>query len=249
MVNCVDGSADAVAVYAKAARLIHNINRNEYQLNGEFDRAESRIIASSDFLTMPAVTGNDKIDELNFANRRKLQDHIFTAIDGDPEEVGITIFSPQIREQSFLDRKREYLRNVESVIGLKRGLLSEIEAVERTATEITSSEGDYALTIGELQESWKDAVMECIRLCGIFGKLYQVPEAAEVNPEEVSMDFGNGILYDRDATWQDYKDMVARGLLKPEIALAWKFGLSGETAEDLKAIRDKYMPDIENLMV
>ena len=231
MVNCVDGSADAVSVYAKAARLIHNINRNEYQLNGEFQRAESRIIVSDDLL-------DDK----------KLKDHVFVGLDDDQDDVGVTIFSPAIREQSFLARKKEYLRNVESVIGLKRGLLSEIEAVERTATEITSSEGDYALTISELQEAWEEAVRECVRLCGIFGRLYNVPGTAEVKPEDISLDFGNGILYDKDATWQDYKDMVARGLLKPEIAVAWKFGMPHETPEDLAAVREKYMPELENLL-
>ena len=34
--NTVDGSPDAVSVYAPAAGLIHNINRNEAQLNREF---------------------------------------------------------------------------------------------------------------------------------------------------------------------------------------------------------------------
>lgn len=48
--NTVDGSADGVSVYAAASGLIHNINRNEAQINGEFERGESRIIASSDLM-------------------------------------------------------------------------------------------------------------------------------------------------------------------------------------------------------
>ena len=35
--NTVDGSADGVSVYAAAARLIHNINHNEWLLDQEFD--------------------------------------------------------------------------------------------------------------------------------------------------------------------------------------------------------------------
>ena len=53
--------------------------------------------------------------------------------------------------EQFLARKQDILRSCESLIGFKRGILSEVEAAERTATEITSSEGDYNLTIQELQ--------------------------------------------------------------------------------------------------
>ena len=41
--------------------------------------------------------------------------------------------------------------------------------------------------------------------------------------------------------------MTARGLLKPEIALGWRFGMPTETPEDLKAIREKYMPEVDGL--
>lgn len=231
MENCVDGGKDAVSVYAKAAGLIRNININEAQLNGEFERGESRIIVSSDML-------KQRQD-----GRRVFTDHVFTGVDEDVETVGVNIFSPALREQSFLARKTEYLRNVESVIGLKRGLLSEVEAAERTAKEITSSEGDYNLTIIDFQNSWEDAVKEACRICGILGQMYNVPGAHEISEDDISFDWGNGVLYDEEATWADMKDQVARGLLKPEIALGWRYGMPYETEADLKKIRKKYMPD------
>lgn len=230
MVNCVDGGTDPVSVYAAAVGLIHNINRNEAQINGEFERGESRIITSSDMLKRDK-NGN-----------RSFSDHLFVGIDDDIESVGVTIFSPTLREQSFLARKTEYLRNVENVIGLKRGLLSEVEASERTAKEITSSEGDYNLTIIDFQNMWENAAREAVRVCGILGELYKFTGAHEVLDDDLSFDWGNGILYDEDKTWDDYKSMVAAGLLKPEIALGWRFGMPTETEADLKAIREKFMP-------
>ena len=230
MVNCVDGGTDPVSVYAAAVGLIHNINRNEAQINGEFERGESRIITSSDMLKRDK-NGN-----------RSFSDHLFVGIDDDIESVGVTIFSPTLREQSFLARKTEYLRNVENVIGLKRGLLSEVEASERTAKEITSSEGDYNLTIIDFQNMWENAAREAVRVCGILGELYKFTGAHEVLDDDLSFDWGNGILYDEDKTWDDYKFMVAAGLLKPEIALGWRFGMPTETEADLKAIREKFMP-------
>lgn len=234
MENCIDGSQDAVSVYAPAAGLIHLININEAQINGEFQRGESRIIASRDLLRKDA---NGKLD---------LDDHLFVGLDDDPENVGVTIFSPAFREQSFLARKTEYLRNIENIIGIKRGILSEVEAAERTATEITSSAGDYNLTIQDLQQMWEGAVRESIRVCTILGRLYQMQGVSDIDPDDIAVDWGNGILYDADKTWADYMAMVSAGMLKPEIALGWKFSMPAETPEDLAAIRAKYMPTTED---
>lgn len=236
MVNCVDGSEDSVSVYAPAVGLIHNINRNEAQINGEFERGQSRIIASADMM---------EVDESG--KRRKLVDDVFTGIDDSPDEVGITIFSPTLREQSFLARKMEYLRNVESQIGLKRGILSEVEAAERTATEVTSSEGDYNLTIIDFQQAWEAALRETLRLCAVLGHIYGLCKSAEFDPDSLVVDWGDGVLYNRDRTWAEYKEMVAARMLKPELALAWYFNLPHETPGDLQKIRENYMPELSSL--
>ncbi len=222
MVNCVDGTADGVSVYAAAVGLIRNIDRNEAQLNGEFSRGESRVIVSADML------GKDG-----------LQEHLFVGLDEDPERVGMTVYSPQLREQSFLARKQEYLRNVESIVGLKRGMLSDANVEERTATEITSSAGDFNLTVIDFQNMWEEAVCQTVELCSKLSDLYRLPRMGNT---DVSIDWGNGILYDEDKTWEDYKAMVAAGLLKPEIALAWRFNEPSDTEEELAAVRKKYMP-------
>ena len=235
--NTVDGSPDPVSVYAPAAGLIHNINRNEAQINREFENARSRIIASADMLK----TGPD--------GRKQLKDDLFTGLEDDPDVVGITIFSPTLREQSFLARKTEYLRNVESLIGLKRGLLSEVEATERTATEVTSSAGDYNLTIIDFQQMWESAVREAVRVCDILGRIYKVYSGPQIDPErDVAISWGNGVLYDEDQTWLDYKDMATRGWLKPEIAVGWYFDMPTDTPADLEKVRSKYMPEVDQLV-
>ena len=235
--NCVDGGTDPVSVYAAAVGLIHNIDRNEYELSGEFERGKSRLIVSADMLRASPD-----------GKRKALKDEVFTGLDENPEDVGITIFSPALRESSFLARKAEYLRNVESIIGLKRGLLSEVEAMDKTATEVTSSAGDYNLTIIDFQNMWEAAAKETLVLCGKLGRLYQVVGAHDLTEDDVAIDWGNGVLYDEDKKWTDYKAMVAAGLLKPEIAVGWYFGMPTETPADLEAVRERYMPEIDALM-
>lgn len=233
--NCVDGSRDGVSVYAPAVGLIHNIDRNEALLNGEFELTQARVIASSDLL------------EKGRNGRRRLTDKLFVGIDDDPDTVGLTIFSPAIREQSFLARKQAYLRDAENIISLKRGLLSEVEGVERTATEITSSKGEYAITITDIQEMWTEAVKEAVVLCGKLGQLYKVPQAHEITPEDVRLSYGDGVLYDRDKANQEMLAQVQAGLLAPERYLGWYYELPCETQEERAKIRADYMPDIRKL--
>lgn len=228
--NCVDGSKDAVSVYASAVGLIHNINRNEAQLNGEFERGKSKIAVSEDMLK------KDK------NGSRSIVDDVFVGLDDDPETVGITIFSPTLREASFLARKQDYLRSIENVIGLKRGLLSEVEAVERTAKEITSSEGEYSLTVIDFQKMWEKAVKEALRLCAVLGQMYKVPGAHEVAEDALVITWGNGVLYDEAKEYKELKELSSMGLLQPERLVGWYFNLPCETEEQRAKIRKDFMP-------
>ena len=158
MLNCVDGSFDGVSVYAAAAGLIDLIDRNEAQLSGEFDRGQSRIIASKDLL-----------DEEN-----QLTHNLFVGLDEDPQTVGLHIFAPQLREQSYIARKQEYLRSVESVIGLQRGMLSDVNVQKRTATEVSASEGEYNLTVIDFQRMWEIALKRTLALCEKLASIYGI---------------------------------------------------------------------------
>ena len=230
--NTVDGSPDAVSIFASAAGLIHNLNRNEAQLDRELENGRSRVFTSADLLK----TGAD--------GRKRLSDDLFVGLDDDPETVGVTVYSPELRVQSFLDKKMDSLRSAESLMGLKRGLLSNVETVQKTATQITDSAGSYNLTIIGFQRMWESAAREAVRVCEILGRLYKVFSGSTIDQEkDITISWGNGVLYDEDKTWEEYKSMEAAGMLKTEIALGWYFDLPTETDADLAYIRKRYMPE------
>ena len=141
---------DAVSIYAPAAGLLHALARCEEQLNAEFANGASRVFASEDLLR-PDAQG-----------RRALQDDLFVGLPDDPANVGVTVYSPTLREGSYLARKQDLLRGCESLLGLRRGIWSEVEtpAEPRTATEIAATSVDYDLTIRDLQSAW---TMRCSR--------------------------------------------------------------------------------------
>ena len=76
-----------------------------------------------------------------------------------------------------------------------------------------------------------------MQLCSTLAKIFGLCGA---DAPRTCVDWGNGILYDEDKLWADYKEMVAMGLVAPEVALGWRFGMD---ANDRDAIRAKYMPN------
>jgi hypothetical protein len=149
------------------------------------------------------------------------------------------MFSPQLREQSFLERKQEYLRNVESVIGLKRGMLADVNTAERTATEVSASQSEYNLTVMDFQRMWQQSLGVLLELCGKLARLYGM---GKLPPPQLQVDWGNGVLFDEDKLWQEYRQMVLDGLIAPEVALGWRFNMAAETEQERAAIRSRYMP-------
>ena len=239
MANCVDGSLEAVSIYEPAMGLIHNINRNEAQLGREFELGQHRIMAPAEMLR----TGDH--------GERKLDDQVFVGLQEFRAQggIGLTAFSPTLRHESYEARKQSYLKSVENVIGMKRGLLSDVQEVEKTAYEIASTAGDYNLSLIDLQRVWFDAVREYLTLCDTLGRMYHYCDDTSWDArEQLSISWGNGVLYDPDKNWSEILQMVQSEMLKPEIALAWKYDLPWETPKDLEAIREKYMPELTDML-
>lgn len=131
--------------------------------------------------------------------------------------------------------------------GIKRGILSDAEAVSKTATEINSSAGDYSLSIMDFQHLYYDALQAALRLGDQIGQAYRLCDASAWDADELAVTWGNGVLYDADQEWTERKELVQMGLLKPELALAWKFDLPAESEADLAEIRKNYMPELKDL--
>ena len=83
------------------------------------------------------------------------------------------------------------------------------------------------------------AAEETVRLCRELAVIYGLPAGADM---AVTFDWGNGVLFDEEKVWADYLAMADRGLIAPEVALGWRFGMAAQTEAERAKIRRKYMP-------
>ena len=141
-------------------------------------------VPSSDTYIEKDSAINDNIDKLRHAATHALltrRDVIIVASVSCIYGLG----SPEYYARLIIPVEEGQSVSMENIIGLKRGLLSQVEAVDRTATEITSSEGEYMTTIRELQQMWETAAKEAVRLwCSITGE----------QEENIVLNWGDGIV-------------------------------------------------------
>ena len=98
------------------------------------------------------------------------------------------------------------------------------------------------MTIQELQAMWQNGAGQALELCAALGKVYGMPGLSFDAGKDLTMDWGDGVLFDRTRTWNEYMSMVTSGLLRPELALAWYFDLPHADAAQLAKIRKELMP-------
>lgn len=130
------------------------ININEAQLCKEFENERSRIIASADMVAM---------DE---TGRRRLSDDLFVAVDDDPSEVGITIFSPTLREQ--INALRSYAGQIADPIN--NYLLEEIARRISEAGQLTSTAQYQIWRAQTLGLSQQDIKKQLKKLLGVSNR-------------------------------------------------------------------------------
>lgn len=89
---------------------------------------------------------------------------------------------------------------------------------------------------------WQNGAGQALELCAALGKVYGMPGLSFDAGKDLTMDWGDGVLFDRTRTWNEYMSMVTSGLLRPELALAWYFDLPHADAAQLAKIRKDLMP-------
>ena len=226
MVNCVDGSKDGVSIYAAAIEEINTLYWHERRTNNEYELTEPHMVVSVDVLERDE---NGKVDIPKYA----------MSLNEAPENVGVHTYNPTPNQEQLEARANQILRNIENIIGLRRGVLSHVESDDRTATEVQASSARYALLIANLQKAWEATINEVLAVCDTLGQIYLGWDTSKYS--EPVLSWGNGVLYDEDKEYQRLFALVQGGYLKAEYLLEW-MELHSMDEKQIAEIRQQFMP-------
>ncbi len=216
--NIDEESPLGVSVYGRATGLMAEADKQYSRILWEFEGSELAVDAS-----IGALKGS------KMPVRRK---RLFRELDIDKSngEDLYSVFSPEIRDSSLFNGLNQLLRRIEFNCNLAYGTLSDPLNQDKTAEEIkTSKQRSYA-TVCNIQKALEESLKHLLWVMDYYAGLYNLAPAGEY---EASFTWGDGILTDTNADFTQRKAMVDSNILRPELLLAWHFGVSEEEARKM----------------
>ena len=231
--NAIDvNSPLGVSCYAKASDLIKEADKQYSRILWEYEATEIAINASESLF----VRKEDGTYELPKGKERLYR--IFPWEDREGKR-NLDTFSPDIRDSNLFNGLNNILRKVEFNCGLAYGTLSDVNDVSKTATEIKTSRQRSYSTVKDIQKSLEKALKDLIVSMNDLATLYKLNRSPIDIDKDVSFDWDDSLVLDKDSELESMRNDVSAGILRPEIYLAKKYGVSEDEAL-------KMMPDVED---
>lgn len=226
--NPVDKTSPlGVSCFAKALDQIEQADRQYDRLLWEYEGSELALDLPADWFAFDEVKQKWRLPEG--------KERLFRVHDMDDENNRYNIFSPAIRDASLFNGLDNLLKRIEFNCGLSYGTISDPQNVDKTATEIISSKQRLYSTVKDIQLSLEDALQQLVYAMSVWMNLGG--QTVPVGPE-VTFNWDDSIVIDKQAELLAMQQDVASGILRPEIYLAKKYGVTEKEAL-------KMMPDTE----
>lgn len=167
----------------------------------------------------------------------KREERLLRGVIGASDPNFYNLFAPQLRDENYRKGLDSILKRIEFQVGLSYGTLSDPDSVEKTATEILASKQRSFSTVRDLQKALEDALNDLLYSMDVLTTLYKLAPAGNY---EATYTWDDSLITDLDAEFARRQQLVASGQLKPELNIAWYFGIPVEQAREM-------VPDSTNL--
>lgn len=207
--NEIDGAFCGVSIYDSAIDLIKKADVQFGRLEWEFESGERAINVD-----ITAINTDNKADKLDKRLYRGL----------DSRDL-FQEFSPEFREQNIINGLDQIKRAIEFNVGLAYGDLSDVQTVEKTATEIKHAKQRKYNRINAIETNLKSCLDDFVYGLAFYNKLSN-------SGYEFVCNFKDSILTDEETERkQDLQDVSIGALPLWKYIMKWQ----GLTEEEAKA--------------
>lgn len=212
--NTIDTTSPlGVSIYSRAIDLIKEADKQYSRILWEFEGSELAVDVDSSVFKM-----NPKGELVIPKGKERLYRTLELG-----EDSKWNAFSPEIRDTSLFNGLNQLLRKIEFNCGLAYGTLSDLQDTDKTATEIKASKQRSYSTVKDIQNNLEDALIDLVHAMDIVSKIYKLSKNASY---DMSFSFDDSLILDKDSELAGMLGDVSAGILRPEIYLARKYGVS-----------------------
>lgn len=226
--NTIDFTSPlGTSIYSRAVDLIKQADEQWGRILWEYEGSELAIDVD--------ITAFRK-DEHGNLNVPHGKDRLYRQLDLD-DNTKWNVFSPTIRDSAYFNGLNNILKRIEFNCGLSYGTISDPQEVDKTATEIVSSKQRMYSTVNDIQGTLENALDNLIYAMSVWAKLAKF----SMDKYEVSYNWDDSIVVDKDTELASMQADVASGIIRPELYIMKKYGVTEEEAI-------KMMPKVDNIL-
>lgn len=137
-------------------------------------------------------------------------------------------YSPDIREQSYINAINHKLELLEKAVGVNKGILTNLDTADATATAIRRSTFDTWSLVDAVRGELEAGLTALVYAYDVIANVNELVPQGEY---EVAFDWDYSLLEDSAETFNQYLQAVGAGWLKPEEGRAWLMNEDIETAK------------------
>ena len=217
--NRIDGSSCGVSIFEAAKGRIKKADIQGARLDWEYDSGERAIHVDDRVLKKDRNTGRFGMAKLNKRLYRGLN-----LDDGKDKEL-YKEYSPEMRDEAYKRGLEEYKREIEFIVGLAYGDLSDVQEVEKTATEIKISKARKYNRVTAIQSNLEECLEDFAAGLAFYNGLY-------TSGYEFMCKFNDSILTDEESERQQDRQDVSMGVMSHlEYRMKW-YNEDEETAAE-----------------
>ena len=215
VINNIDGSFCGVSIYSEAIDIIKRIDVQGARLDWEFESGERAIHVDSAALKKKPNGEN---------GLAKLNKRLYRGLDIDSDKELIKEYSPDLRDVNIVNGLETLYRQLEFIIGLAYGDLSNPNTIEKTAEEIKTSKQRKYNRVNAIQAKLKICLEDFVA-----GLAFH--EGLVTSGYEFTCNFTDSILTDEKTERQLDREEVAIGAMSIlEYRMKW-YGEDEATAK------------------
>lgn len=196
--NKIDESGCGVSIYESAIGLIRKADRQAARLDWEYESGERAIHV--DERALKHSKGKTYLPKLSNRLYRGLN-----LDDGKDKEL-FKEYSPQMRDEAYKRGLEECKREIEFHVGLAYGDLSDVQNVEKTATEVLTSKTRKYNRVTAIQNNLEKCLQDFVQALAFYNGCY-------MSGIEFACKFKDSILTDEESERQQDRQDVSMGAM------------------------------------
>lgn len=168
---------------------------------------------------------------------------LFKKIDSGDDSF-FEVFDPQFRD--YTTRLQELYRRLESEIGTSKGILSDVQTANATATEIKRSMYDTFTIVDDMRSNIEKAMDDFFYACNVLANAYNLSPQGEY---ELAFDWSYSLLEDTQQEFSQLMQAESKGIVSKVEIRQWlnPDETLEEAEEKIKEIEESN-PDIKQLL-